>query len=110
MKLVVWVARVFGKVAHVHVKRRYIQIIQLVKEAYRYCTLYDAAQFEHDNNKKDENESVVAQSQKVTFIQNQNQKFHHLRAQESSQFLSSLLLNTLLLLSKKSPDLEEARV
>ena len=73
-----------------------------------YChTLYDAAQFEHDNNKKDENESVVAQSQKVTFIQNQNQKFHHLRAQESSQFLSSLLLNTILLLLKKSPGLEE---
>ena len=75
-----------------------------------HYTLYDAAQFEHDNNKKDENESVVAQSQKVTFIQNQNQKFHHLRAQESSQFLSSLLLNTILLLLKKSPGLEEPRV
>ena len=64
-------------------------------------TLYDAAQFEHDNNKKDENESVVAQSQKVTFIQNQNEKFNYYRAQESSQFLSSLLLNTILLLLKK---------
>ena len=60
--------------------------------------------------KKDENESVVAQSQKVTFIQNQNEKFHHYRAQESSQFLSSLLLNTILLLLKKSPGLEEPRV
>ena len=78
--------------------------------SFQPLTLYDAAQFEHDNNKKDENESVVAQSQKVTFIQNQNQKFHHLRAQESSQFLSSLLLNTILLLLKKSPGLEEPRV
>ena len=73
-------------------------------------TLYDAAQFEHDNNKKDENESVVVQSQIVTFIQNQNQKFHHLRAQEGSQFLSSLILNTILLLFKKSLGLEEPRV
>ena len=86
-----------------------IAIVHFIPVSLGY-TLYDAAQFEHDNNKKDENESVVAQSQKVTFIQNQNQKFHHLRAQEGSQFLSSLLLNTILLLLKKSPGLEEPRV
>ena len=73
-------------------------------------TLKYALQLVHGNNKKDDESERCCAMSIVTYSWNYNRKFNHYRAQESSPFLSSLLLNTLMLLSKKSPDLEEARV
>ena len=69
-------------------------------------TLYDAVQLVRGNNKSERCYAMPI----VTFSWNYNRKFHYHRAQEGSQFLSSLLLNTLLLLSNKSLDLEEPSV